>query len=106
MVLVILDVMKSYVFVLSCSGLFTYSLASCVRFLIIGVPTSTALSKPMITPEVKVSHPKPITAKMITITKKSVKNLILPYIIIGKINECNKLLDTYAPNDPNSLVIF
>jgi hypothetical protein len=35
----------------------------------IGVPTSTALSKPLVTPEVKVFHPRPNTANMITTNK-------------------------------------
>jgi hypothetical protein len=34
-----------------------------------GVPTSTALSKPVITPVEKVSHPKPAMARMTTIAK-------------------------------------
>ena len=55
--------------IISCSWLFTWSLASCVNSLMIGVPTSTALSNPVITPAEKVFHPKPIMAKMTAINK-------------------------------------
>ena len=58
-------------------GLLTYSLASCVKFLIIGVPISIALSKPVITPEEKVVHPKPIMAKTITTSRSRPNNPIL-----------------------------
>ncbi|MGC1131760.1 MAG: hypothetical protein WA941_02965 [Nitrososphaeraceae archaeon] len=43
----------------------------------IGVPTSTAFSKPVITPEEKVCHPRPNTAKMITTNKMKPNKPIL-----------------------------
>ena len=52
-------------------------LASCVKSLTIGVPTSTAFSKPVITPEEKVCHPRPNTANMITINKMKPNKPIL-----------------------------
>jgi hypothetical protein len=42
-----------------------------------GVPISTALSKPVITPEEKVFHPRPNMAKTITTNKIKPNNPIL-----------------------------
>jgi hypothetical protein len=42
-----------------------------------GVPTSTALSKPVITAEVKDFHPRPKTANMTTTNKIKPKNPML-----------------------------
>ena len=45
----------------------------------IGVPTSTAFSNPIIIPEEKVSHPRPIMAK-ITTTNKTNPNKPILYV--------------------------
>jgi hypothetical protein len=46
-----------------------FSSTNLSKFLMIGVPTSIALSNPAISPEEKVFHPKPNTANMIATNK-------------------------------------